>query len=265
MAGLTARMWQAKCYEEKGELGPAMGIYNELMEHHDPRLRPLQRYVGYFRIIALGKRKEYRPGRRRGRPLARGQQAARGAALEGGPRRPARAGQEHHRPAPRARGRGRPRPRRPSGSPTRSRRSSAYSSPFKTEALELLKKYKPSAAANAAEDVAKLTYDDAAAAGRAGHRLPGVGPGDPAAPPGRSARPRPRQRHRQGQLRPLQPRVLLLHGQAVLRGRVLAEHLARRYPQGGLSPKAAEIGMASLGRRVQHLHRDRPRRPTSTT
>ena len=27
---------------------------------------------------------------------------------------------------------------------------------------------------------------------------------------------------------------------------VLAEHLARRYPQGGLSPKATEIGMQAL-------------------
>jgi hypothetical protein len=58
-AGLTARMWQAKCYEERGDLGPAMGIYNELMEHGDPRLKPLQRHVGYFQIVLLGKRKEY--------------------------------------------------------------------------------------------------------------------------------------------------------------------------------------------------------------
>src|SRR4051794_41153374 len=58
-AGLTARMWQAKCFEERGDIGPAMGIYNELLEHPDPRLRPLQRHVGYFKIIAHSKRKEY--------------------------------------------------------------------------------------------------------------------------------------------------------------------------------------------------------------
>src|SRR6202000_435946 len=45
--GLTAQMWQAKCYEEKGELGPAIGLYKQLLEHSDPRLRPLQRHVGY--------------------------------------------------------------------------------------------------------------------------------------------------------------------------------------------------------------------------
>src|SRR5262249_45810523 len=61
MAGLTARMWQGKCYEEPGELGlgKAMGIYNELLTHEDPVLRPLQRHVGFFRIIVLGKRKEH--------------------------------------------------------------------------------------------------------------------------------------------------------------------------------------------------------------
>ena len=58
-AGLTARMWQGKCYEEAGEYGKALGIYNELIDHPDPRLRPLQRHVAYFKIIAHGKRKEY--------------------------------------------------------------------------------------------------------------------------------------------------------------------------------------------------------------
>ena len=58
-AGLTARMWQAKCLEERGDYGPAMGIYNELMEHQDPRLRPLQRHVGYFQIVLYNKRREY--------------------------------------------------------------------------------------------------------------------------------------------------------------------------------------------------------------
>src|SRR3954452_6318893 len=40
-------------------MGPALGIYNELLDHSDARLRPLQRHVGYFKIIAHGKRKEY--------------------------------------------------------------------------------------------------------------------------------------------------------------------------------------------------------------
>src|SRR5262249_43788065 len=32
LGGQYARMWQGKCYEEKGDLGKAEGIYKELME-----------------------------------------------------------------------------------------------------------------------------------------------------------------------------------------------------------------------------------------
>ena len=59
MAGFTARMWQAKCFEEQNKLGEAMGIYNELVDHNHPALRQLQRQVEYFRIIVMDKRKEY--------------------------------------------------------------------------------------------------------------------------------------------------------------------------------------------------------------
>lgn len=58
-AGFYAQMWQAKCLEEKGDLGPAMGIYRQLLEHKDPRLRGIQRQVDFFRIIIYGKRKQY--------------------------------------------------------------------------------------------------------------------------------------------------------------------------------------------------------------
>ncbi len=59
MAGITAQMWQAKCFEERGDLNAAMGIYDQLLQHGDPRLRRLQKQVDYFRIIVLGKRKQY--------------------------------------------------------------------------------------------------------------------------------------------------------------------------------------------------------------
>ena len=59
MAGLAAQMWQAKCYEEQGKIGEAIGLYKALLEQPDPRLRPLQRIVGYFHIVALAKRKDY--------------------------------------------------------------------------------------------------------------------------------------------------------------------------------------------------------------
>jgi outer membrane protein assembly factor BamD (BamD/ComL family) len=59
LAGITARMWQGKCYEDRGDFGAAKAIYDELLEHADPRLRPLQKKVDYFRILLMGKRKEY--------------------------------------------------------------------------------------------------------------------------------------------------------------------------------------------------------------
>lgn len=59
MAGITAQMWQAKCFEERGDLNAAMGIYDALMQHADPRLIRLQKQVEYFRIIVLGKRKQF--------------------------------------------------------------------------------------------------------------------------------------------------------------------------------------------------------------
>ena len=62
MAGVVARMWQGKCFEERGgvgDLGRAMGIYDDLMAEPDPRLKPLQRQVDYFRIILMGKRGDF--------------------------------------------------------------------------------------------------------------------------------------------------------------------------------------------------------------
>ncbi len=82
MAGLAAQMWQAKCYEEQGDIGAAVGLYKQLLQHTDPRLRALQRHVGYFYIVALARRKEHRAGGGRGDALAGEIQPARGAALE---------------------------------------------------------------------------------------------------------------------------------------------------------------------------------------
>src|SRR5690606_252392 len=33
VAGLFARMWQGKCFEEQEDLGKALGIYSELLRH----------------------------------------------------------------------------------------------------------------------------------------------------------------------------------------------------------------------------------------
>ncbi|HEV3164829.1 MAG TPA: hypothetical protein VGZ22_12440, partial [Isosphaeraceae bacterium] len=162
LAGLYARMWQGKCYEEKGELGPAMGIYNELMDHPDPRLRPLQRRVGYFRIIVIGKRKEYalavdeanrwlqsNPGTRRS-------EEGMGVMLELAKNIIAQVdslkGAEHEAALKRA--------TETLGEIVR------YYSPHKAEALALLQKYRPKAALNATV-AANLSYDDAMAQGDA--------------------------------------------------------------------------------------------------
>ncbi len=61
LAGQTALALQGKCYEEKGELGKAMGIYNDIHSQsiNDPQFNDLRRRVAYYRIIVDGKRQEY--------------------------------------------------------------------------------------------------------------------------------------------------------------------------------------------------------------
>ena len=64
-------MWQAKCFEEQGEIGPAIGLYKQLLEHTDPRLRdaPAQRRLLLHR--RPGQAQGVRAGGRRGHRLAR--------------------------------------------------------------------------------------------------------------------------------------------------------------------------------------------------
>ncbi|QDU52750.1 hypothetical protein [Gimesia panareensis] len=63
VGGLYARMWQGKCFEEQGELGRALGIYDEMLSHpgKSPALRQLTDNVLQFRLICLNddKRKDY--------------------------------------------------------------------------------------------------------------------------------------------------------------------------------------------------------------
>ena len=133
MAGLTAQMWQAKCYEEQGKIGEAIGIYKSLLEQPDPRLRPLQRFVGYFYIVALAKRKEHALAADEAVRWLKKYSRREELRSPGRAGRAARAGQEHRRPdgrmatdeAERAAG-------RRSGSSTRSRRSSATPRPTRT-------------------------------------------------------------------------------------------------------------------------------------
>ncbi len=59
MAGLYARMWTGKCYEEMGDIRKAVGFYEELRKHEDQNLAPLQKQVIYFHIICMNKRGDH--------------------------------------------------------------------------------------------------------------------------------------------------------------------------------------------------------------
>ena len=119
-----------------------------------------------------------------------------------------------------------------------------YSSPFKAEAITLLKKYKPSTAVRA-EDVARLNYDDAISQGEqslSAHEW------DRAETLLKQAVRRAEAAKNIDQLNTA--RYDLAFGyymnKRYYEALVLADHLTRRYPKAGLAPKAAEIGMASL-------------------
>jgi hypothetical protein len=63
VGGLYARMWQGKCFEEQGELGQALGIYNELLGHpgKSSAIKGLKDNCLQFRLICLNdeKKKDY--------------------------------------------------------------------------------------------------------------------------------------------------------------------------------------------------------------
>jgi hypothetical protein len=65
LAGLYARLYQGKCFEDQDDLVKAMGIYNELLGHGGDKptaaLKQLQDRVRLFRLICLNRdeRKDY--------------------------------------------------------------------------------------------------------------------------------------------------------------------------------------------------------------
>jgi tetratricopeptide (TPR) repeat protein len=242
-AGLTARMWSAKCFEERGDLGPAMGIYNELLEHGDPRLRPLQRHVGYFKIIVLGKRGEHalaadeavRWLQANNNTDAQRSKEGLGVQLELAKNLIAQLPEVKSESE---KGAAVKRATDVLGNVVR------FASPFKTEAIALLKKYKPSAAVRAT-DVARLNYEDAVSQGEqaiASHEW------DRAAALMKQAIRRAETAHDVDKTNYARYNLAFIYytDKKYYEAAVLADHLARRYPQGGLSAKAAEIGMASI-------------------
>jgi tetratricopeptide (TPR) repeat protein len=243
MAGLTAQMMQGKCFEERGELGAALGIYKKLLEHDDPRLKPLQRHVGYFQIVALGKRKEYALAADEARrwlqanPGIEAQRSPEGLGVQ------LELGRNILAQLPGI---------AKSDQPAAIKQATdflgkvvRYASPHKAEALELLRKYRPVAAADAAE-LSRLSYEDAVAQAEeaiASQEWP------------RAAalfRQAVRKAETARDLDKLHYARYNLAFCLYMDGRyyeslVLADHLARRYPRVGLAPRAAELGMAALG------------------
>ena len=243
LAGLSAQMWEGKCFEEQGEYGKAMGIYNALMEHADPRLRPLQRTVGRFRIVVLGKRKEYALAadeavrwlqENRGTEAQRSPDAL-GVQLE--------LAKDVLAQLPGIQGEGDRNAAVKKAVDTLAN-VVRYSSPFKAEAVELLKKYKPSAALNAT-DVAKMGYEEAMSQGESAI----------ASREWDRAAALLRQAVRKAETaRDADKLNLARHSLAFCfymnkkyyEAFVLGDQIARRYPKAGVAPKSAEIGMAAL-------------------
>jgi cellulose synthase operon protein C len=241
-AGLAAQMWQAKCFEEKGEIGSAIGLYKQLLEHTAPELRVLQRNVGYFYIVALAKRKEYALAadqatawlRTFNRREERRTKEGLGVLLEMAKAIDAQVPQMSQVDKPAA-------SRQIIDAVNQVVR---YASPFKNEALALLKKYKPNAALKA-EEIARLTYQDAMEkADEAMHSHEW----DRAIALLKAAQRKAdivRESEKVNMARYNLAFCYFMNKQ-YYEAFVLADHLARRYPQAGLSPKATLIAMQAL-------------------
>jgi TolA-binding protein len=240
MAGLAARMWQGKCYEEKGDLGAALGIYNELLEHPAPELQQIKRQVAYFKIIALGQRKEFALAADLARNWMevskgdRGSYERLGVQLEYAKDLLAQLPEatEAERPAA-----------------TRLATDVLaevvrYASPFKAEAIALLRQYKPKTALNPRE-VAQLNYENSM--GQADQAMAdqdwdraitllknAVLKADPLKEIDKANRAR------------YNLAYCAFMAKRYYEAAAVAEFLARRYPKWELAVKATEIGMAAL-------------------
>jgi tetratricopeptide (TPR) repeat protein len=242
VAGLVARMYQAKCYEEKGEIGPALGIYNELLEHQDPRLRGMQRHVAYFKIIAHAKRKEYALAA----DLANAWLQRYSSAEEHRTREGLGVQLELARNILAQIPEGADKASNPAVRRAVDVLSQVvrYVSPSKPEALEILKKYKPKTAASA-ESLARMGYEELV--GQAEQAIASqewdkaiaalklaIRKADPARDPDKA------------NLARYQLAFCYYMTKRFYEADVLTEHLARRYPRFSMAPKATEIAIASL-------------------
>lgn len=240
LAGLYARMMQAKCYEEQGKLTEAMGVYKELMDHTDPAFRSYQRKIAYFQMIVHGKRGEHPRAVDlanewlKAFPNALRTDEGIGVRLELAKNILAQLPELSD-----------------ADKEVAIRRAtdllseiSRYYSTFKPEAIKLLQKYKPKAAINA-QAITGLPYDDAYAQGEA---AASTHEWDRAialfkqalrkADPNKDVDKANRARHMMA--------YCYYESQRYYEADVLAEHIARNYPRFAMAPQAAEIGLASL-------------------
>ncbi len=240
LAGITARMWQGKCFEESGDFRAAKGIYDELLEHADPRLRPLQKKVDYFRIILMGKRKDYALAADeavnwlKAFPNDTRSYESLGVQLELAKCLIAQladaAPQEQERALKRA-------------TDLLANVVKVYS-PFKTEALALLQKHSPKTAMTA-DSVAKLNYDDAVGQAEGAistHEYEkAISILRAALKKGVGQQPIDKINKSRYTLA-----FCLYMTKHYYEAAALTEHIARRYPTAEWAPKAAEIAMASF-------------------
>ncbi|WP_165243903.1 tetratricopeptide repeat protein [Paludisphaera soli] len=159
LAGIAAQMFQAKCFEEQGKIGEAIGIYHQVLDQPNPALRDLKRNVHYFYIVALTKRKQF--------PLAADEAVK---WLQTYDRRDERRSMEgvgvYYELARSLDAQITPETPKAERDPAAKKIVEALSqvvrtpTRYKTDALALLKKYKPNVAVEARE-IARLSFDEA--------------------------------------------------------------------------------------------------------
>ncbi len=240
--GFVALVWQAKCYDELGQYGQANGIYRQILKNGSPELASVRRRAAFFQIQSLSRRGQHAlaadNARRWLNDYAAFRQSVMGLAVQLELAKSILAQQPEIRDAA-----------------TRARALttavgvledvvSVYS-PSRAEALDLLQRYRPDAALDA-NQLDELDYDEAMALAqsavdgeeweRAVELLQvAVQRVDPEDDPEQADRNRARYLlavayYRSGQY---------------YRAAVLAEHLARRYPEAGLAADATQIAMAA--------------------
>lgn len=250
LSGFAARMWQGKSLEEKGDLGAAMGIYDELLGHGDARLRQLQRQVAFFKVIATRKRGEFPLAERFAREwldASRGDSGSYerlGVQLELAKNIDAQLEQEY--PAAVAR-----RDALVKDLTEQLSQVISYASPYKADAVELLTKYRPSGPIDP-KSLAGLSFDQAVT--RAREEM-GLRSWENAITLLRAALLKvdsSRNADRANEARYLLA-FNLYSAERYHEAAVVAEFLARRYPAWESSLAATELGMGAMAQAYETL------------